>query len=890
VSKSAGKTMGIATFVLAFALWGGRAASDLLEIRLEDKQLSGLEVSEAASAPLHLAVGLSSDGSERLPPLDLRLVDAGGVGIPADTAAWGGTYSHATHAFDQLILDEAPWIDPDRSAAVRQDWRRYLRRMATYGNNGVVVDAFLELVTFDGLGAGMDVYRSDDPLRQRHLAYRAMFSGFAQDADALGLDVYLKTDLPVITPELERYLRATHFGADPAEEAFWDVYAASFEEVFRTMPGIAGVVVRVGEGGPLFNVDGVEYSSYVGVREPAQLQRMLQTLLPVFERYHRTLIFRSWSVGLGPLGDLHNDPAVYESVLGEIDSPSLVVSTKFVQGDYFGFLPLNPTLAVGPQRRLVEFQARREYEGFGALPNYLGYAHATALRTLRAENPKIVGTFLWTQEGGPLRAGPLSLYDVTGFWRWTDASVYATSRLAIDPTSDPAALAAEWVRDTFGDDPEVVSGLTDVLLDSREALEKALYIRPYARQRVEVIGVEAPPILQVFEWDVLAGWSSVLSTLYRSVEADVETPIDEGYEAVEITRRMRETLARLEPRIGAYPDYPGMMRSLDYQESFYRVLADFRATFLLYYRWLDVGGDESIWRSAAARFDATASEHQRLFGDDLDFPAFDLQPAVTAADRASNSGSSRAWARALALGLVAILGVGLLARRREARVGGAPLGAAGVLATLAVLLLLTGRSWAVSLGAAGLLATYAAALAASWRGPRGERRGWRTAPVTLLPATGAATLFLAVIAIRGPDYWWFLFWTHDAFRAATLGALLATTCWVLMVSYRAGVIVTRSRPHAAAGVLLAGGLVLLALTILLPDLEGTLTALDEPLQLIPMRRAIINGVTHYAGVSEVAIRLPGAVGIVMMLTGAGLRRLARRGRGGGEVLAAPSGS
>lgn len=129
----------------------------------------------------------------------------------------------------------------------------------------------------------------------------------------------------------------------------------------------------------------------MGVRTPAQLQLMLRTLLPVFERHGRTLVFRSWSVGLGPLGDLHHDPETYLNALGSIDSPALIVSTKFVAGDYFGFLPLNPTLLVGDHRRIIEFQARREYEGFGALPNYLGHAHRKSLHQVSEANPNLGG-------------------------------------------------------------------------------------------------------------------------------------------------------------------------------------------------------------------------------------------------------------------------------------------------------------------------------------------------------------------------------------------------------------------------------------------------------------------------------------------------------------------
>ena len=888
------------TVVVLAGLLGGLLARPF-GAEIHEQRLSGLEWAETPA----VLPAAPETGS-----LPLRLVDMGGVGIPADTAAWGHSYSHATHAFDQLILDGPPWLDPAGADAVREDWRAYVARMARMGSNAVILDAFLELVTFDGLGSGTEVYPDGDPLRPRHLAYRAFFGELVADARTAGMEVYLKTDLPVATPELRGYLAGLDAGLDTGRPEFWSVYAAALEEVFDQMPGVAGVVVRIGEAGPLYQADGVEYSSWMGVREPAQLQVMLRTLLPVFEARDRTLIFRTWSVGVGPLGDLHNDPAVYEAVLGPIRSDALILSTKFVRGDYFGFLPLNPTLLVGTHERIIEYQARREYEGFGALPNYLGPAHAAALRQVLAANPHVVGTSIWAQEGGPLRAGPLSLYDVTGFWRWTDANVYATTRLTLDPAADPVALSEDWARETFGDDPETARGMARILATSREAMEKGLYIRPYARQRVEVVGVDAPPILWVFEWDVVAGWSSVLAAVYRAVADDVETPIAEGFEAVALTRSMRETLRSLAPRIGGHPDYPAMLRSLDYQESLFGALADYRESFLRYHAWLEHGGDPGPWRAAARRFLGSGRAHVETFGADLDFPAFDVGPALRATERALGEGGRTWTARVLAglLLLTFVLGASWFQRRTPAfpgkgvarlvwigasrpyRLAGrlgrgrwAPWLLAGVIlaGAVACVTLLLASPTAVALGVSALGLGYMATLARSWRAGGAGSTPWAEAPAALGPGLLAALLILSVTAVRGPDYFWFLFWTREAFRAVLFAVVIGMGLWAVVSSHWTGHALSGGRGWFAGGsVLTAAGLMLLVLSGLLPDLEGTLAALDDPFQLLPMRRAIINGITHYAGVSGSALFTPGVVGGGLLLLGLVMRGRDRRPEGG----------
>ena len=883
-------------WTLVVGLVTGWALSLPFQVEVGEKSLSGLEWEERT-------VGASETDLARGPapaPLPLRMVDGGGVGIPADTAAWGTTYSHATHVFDHLVLPRAPWLDGEKAARVHADWTAYVGRMAEMGNNAVVLDAFLETINFDRVGDGLEVYSGGAPLRARHLRYRSFYDALAREAESVGMDTYMKTDLPVVTPDLERYFRERLGGADAGDLRFWEVYAAAFEELFETMPGIAGVVVRIGEAGPLFNVEGMEYASYMGVRTPEHLQLMLRTLLPVFERHDRTLVFRSWSVGLGPLGDLHNDPSIYMDALGSIDSPALVVSTKFVAGDYFGFLPLNPTLLVGDHRRIIEYQARREYEGFGALPNYLGHAHRESLRQVMEANPNVVGTSLWTQEGGPLRAGPLSLYDVTGFWRWTDANVYATSRLAVDPGADPRTLALEWARATFDADPATAAVLADILDTSREALEKALYVRPFAQRRVEIVGMEVPPILWIFEWDQIGGWSSVLSTLYRTVRDDIDTPIAEGYEAVRLTHDMQADLLALEPALDQHTDWTGMVRSLDYQASLYGTLARFRDYFLRYQRWLDEGGDAAPWRLAAERFLSAATDHEAAFADDLDFPAFDFSAAVASVDRALQADATRVWARIFVItlaglfllgarpvqrripdypgkGLVRALWVGasqpyhLADELKRPRTAGWAL--AGMVATTALVtvsLLLAG-TMAVGVGVAALVLCYTVALARSLDGPWRRKDHHVQASAALGPLLLASALILSVIAFRGPDYFWFLFWTADAFRAGLFGATAVLALWALVSSHRIGHRLSGHPSFAAGSVLMASGLMLLVLSGLLPDIEVALAALDHPFHLLPMTRAIINGVTHYGAVPDLALRVPGVIGVALIAGGYGLR-------------------
>ena len=616
---------------------GGVVIATALAAALAFESVYGLSIRTRPPDPLTAPTRAPAASKGSAPTaFTLRLVDSGGVGIPL--AQWGKDYSHDRRTFREVILEEPPYVDGAAFERVELEWRSYVARMVEYGNNAIAVPLLVELMDFNrvkpaGTSVGVPVYDAGSPFLARHAAIRSRFGPLFDWTDRRGMQVFLDADMLTVTPPLSRALRrrgpdASVAGIDTSNPAVWDVYRAGLEELFDEMPFIAGVVIRFGEGGNLYNTADWPYRSEMAVRSAASLRAMLRGLLPLFEARHKTLVLRSWTVGVGRLGRLHVDPRVYKAVLGDIDSPALIVSTKFTAGDFFSYLPLNPTLAGGRHRRIVELQAKPEFEGSGAFPDFLGEEHARALRSLRAANPRIVGTYLLPQFGGPLRAGPRTLYPLHGFWLWTDANVFVASHLAVDPESDVRQLARTWARARFGGDPRITDAVVHVLTEARKAVLTGFYIRPFAEREVRVPGLELPPLMWIFEWDLVGGWHSLLSIVYRGSRASIDLAIEEGYAAAASVRRARQ---RLQAAFEQAP--PGTcaaicdeaLRSLEYQETLFDTLAAWRETFLSYYRWLDTGDAKAWtgWRQGRDRFAIAAAQHVARFGNDLDFPAFD---------------------------------------------------------------------------------------------------------------------------------------------------------------------------------------------------------------------------------------------------------------------------
>jgi Glycosyl hydrolase family 67 C-terminus len=857
------------------------------------------------------------------PALPLRFVDPGAVGVLRDPSTWDPTdYSHNLRTFVHAIKNEPPYVDEALFEEIAVDLDAYLQRMVAYGNGGVVFGGFLELVDFDRVGDGTEVYAEHSPYRQRHAAMRRHFGRLFQIAKRLDMEVVLVTDMVALTPALEHYFQRRFGGVDVANPELWEVYRLGLEELFEAMPELDGIMIRIGEAGAIYNVSGGRtYYSALHVRTDEAVRTMLQSFLDVAAPRGKRVFFRTWSVGVGKIGDMHTNPATYERILTPLDAPNLVVSTKLIAGDYDSYLPLNPTLLTGAQARLVELQARREFEAFNAFPDYMGPQHQVALQTFRAGNPHIVGSYMWTQSGGPHHAGPMSLYPFYGFWLPIDANVYATSRLAWDPDADLGAITHAWVRQRFGTDAEVVRAITEILYRSRVAVQKGFYIGPYARRQVRALGLEPPPMMWIFKWDIVAGDSASLGSIYFTAREELDAAIAEGFEAVEVARGMRELAAGIDPGQVSDPALLAkLVESLEYEIDLFATLAWYRRLFLRYYEWIDTGSAEARaeWQEAHAGFLEQRGRHVARYGKDLDFPAFNFFAADTGLAHATRA-EPMAW---VARGLLAVLLIlfvagGVVARR--ASLASWPLGRRGLLALLRAWTtpfrgppaeVLSASDVAVVLGAYALLglgqlvlssllspahAVVVAVVGVAFAGAplllcRGqERAAWLTAATAagFLPTA----LFLAMSAWHGPGRVGFLFWTSTGFRILFVTALAAAIVWGLFVLYAVARTWMQQRPAQALGALaFALGAALAGLGALpaVLGLERALTLINDEMAVLPLGLSRILGLATHLGIPlalPMYLMLAGAVLALLGLVGHVLGQPRARARGAAAVRA-----
>lgn len=831
--------------------------------------------------------------------LPLRMVDLGAVGVDPDPAQWesGTDYSHVSRAFEDVYLAEPPYIDAGALAEARADWESFLRRSIANGYNAVAWPGFVEFATFEGVPDG-PVYPEGDVHVERALALRAAFGPFWDRAAELGVKVFLRTDMPTLTPELEDYFDRRFGGLDTENPQLWEVYTAALDELYAAEPALSGILIRIGEGGTVYQEPGWDYYSEIAVRTVDAVRAMLHTYSTQAEQTGREVIFRTWSVGIGDVGDMHTDPASYHAVLDGLDSPALIVSTKFTLGDFYSWLPLNETLETGDQRRIVELQSRREFEAFGSFPNDLGTDYQWALQTLIAANPHIEGIWTWTQDGGPWRAGPMSLYLKAGFWHLYELNTQTAAALARDPQADVGQVTADWAREWFSDDPATVTAIAQAMALSRAAIEQGLYIGPFAEVRTFALDLEPPPQMWIFEWDILTGDSATLGLIYEITGDRVDEAIAAGTDAVATAATMRDRVAATDA--ATWRDAGMRARfidALDYEVDVLRMLAAYRAMFLHDMQWHDTGDPaaRAAWAHSRDEFVALADAHLGTYTDDLDHPAWNLEAAKLMVERADRD-EAMAWlARILLVLALAWVVIGVIAARTKlVRRPGAAAARVTWLASTSpwraqesTLGLLRTDRWLLLTVPAGLLVATRAIQTSflSWVHLAVVLAAWivfvvaielllrRRSPWPMIAAVGGVVvlrciLTLAALSFTGPGGYWFSFWTDPTRRTIYITIAFALFAWVFVAAGWA--LATQLGARRATGFVLAAagaGIAVPAAVVAVVGLETALSAWNDQMGLLPWGLSRILGLTTYLEIPADAAWWAAAFGAVLLAIG-----------------------
>ena len=395
---------------------------------------------------------------------------------------------------------------------IRDDMRRFTREVAAAGYNAVTLDDLAHL-------APHPLHETETA--ERIAAFREEFTTIFGIVREAGLQIYVTSDVLPVTPAIDAAI-GNH------RERLEEFYRDLVDDFLRDLPQVTGLVLRFGES------DGVDVKDPIRtrlhVRSAADTNRLLQSLLPVFEKHDRTLILRTWTVGAHRVGDLIWHRRTLADALKGIDSPNFILSMKYGESDFFRYLPLNRAFFRTPHRKLVELQARREYEGAGEFPSFIGWDCEQYARELQGD-ANLAGVSVWCQTGGWHRFRRLAFLEEEDRDFWLRLNTCVALRIFRDRESVEDAVAG---LVGTGRAPAVL----ELLRHSETVVKELHYIADFAMQKLFFRRVRIPPLLHVY-WDCLFINHAVRKVL-RHFVSDPERALREGEAAYALFPRMIE--------------------------------------------------------------------------------------------------------------------------------------------------------------------------------------------------------------------------------------------------------------------------------------------------------------------------------------------------------------
>lgn len=207
---------------------------------------------------------------------------------------------------------------------------------------------------------------------------------------------------------------------------------------------------------------------------------------------------------------------------------------KHGESDFFRYLPLNRNFFRTDIPKILELQTKREYEGCGEFPSFIGYEYERYARQLR-EVPSVIGISVWCKTVGWLPFNRLCFIGEGSLW--TEINTEVTARLFVQNLSVEQAVKQLDLGDIDSID------LLELLRLSDEVIRELYYHEEFAQQKLFFRRVRIPPLVGV-HWNTIFINHS-LKRVLRYFVKDTENCIRAGKHALQKIERMQVLAGKL---------------------------------------------------------------------------------------------------------------------------------------------------------------------------------------------------------------------------------------------------------------------------------------------------------------------------------------------------------
>ena len=163
---------------------------------------------------------------------------------------------------------------------------------------------------------------------------------------------------------------------------------------------------------------------------------------------------------------------------------------KYGESDFFKYLKLNDLFFTEDHNKIIELQARREYEGFGEYPSFTGWDYEEYKNRL-INLKKFCGIQVWCQTGGWSDFRNFTFLKKTSIWN--ELNTFVTLKIFKEDMSVEKAIAEFYKKNN-------TDKFIKFLKLSNFIIENLLYDPVYSKQKLYFNRLRVPSLLNIF-WD-----------------------------------------------------------------------------------------------------------------------------------------------------------------------------------------------------------------------------------------------------------------------------------------------------------------------------------------------------------------------------------------------------
>lgn len=251
---------------------------------------------------------------------------------------------------------------------------------------------------------------------------------------------------------------------DPAVRAWW---RAKADEIHALIPDFGGFLVKA-------NSEGQPGPQNYGRSHADGANMLAEALRP----HGGNVMWRAFVYSQDDPEDRVRQAYTEFKPLDGAFADNVLVQVKNGPLDFQPREPFHPLFGAMPGTPLMmEFQITQEYLGFSTHLVYLGalYEEVLSADTFAAGAGSTVARVIDGSLHGHTRTGMAGVANIGSDRDWSgstfaQANWYAYGRLAWNPHGSARAIAEEWLRMTFSNDPRFVEPAADLMMRSRQAV------------------------------------------------------------------------------------------------------------------------------------------------------------------------------------------------------------------------------------------------------------------------------------------------------------------------------------------------------------------------------------------------------------------------------------